>query len=154
MPEYEVYLCHHGVKGMKWGVRRTAAQLGHLAKAGAKRVKSAVDSRRAKKAAEKEAEERARAEKQARRKPVRKMTDDELRARMARMQLEKEYRSLLRDTEGISKGRAFMTEIAEKAGKDILTQTTAYIAGNAVNKYLFGGQDAIDPKNLQNRRKK
>ena len=25
--EYELY--HHGVKGQKWGVRRTAAQLGH-----------------------------------------------------------------------------------------------------------------------------
>ena len=27
MSEYELY--HHGVKGQKWGVRRTAAQLGH-----------------------------------------------------------------------------------------------------------------------------
>lgn len=27
MDNYELY--HHGVKGMKWGIRRTAAQLGH-----------------------------------------------------------------------------------------------------------------------------
>lgn len=33
MGEYELY--HHGVKGQKWGIRRTAAQLGHrVAKAG------------------------------------------------------------------------------------------------------------------------
>lgn len=152
MPEYELY--HYGVKGMKWGVRRTAAQLGHLAKAGAGRIKGAVDARRAKKKAAKEEERRAKAEKAARRKPVRKMTDDELRSRMARMQLEKEYRSLLRDTAGISKGKSFMMDIAEKAGKDVLTQTAAYVAGSAINKYLFKGTDAIDPKNIQNRRKK
>ena len=27
MTEYELY--HHGIKGQKWGIRRTAAQLGH-----------------------------------------------------------------------------------------------------------------------------
>ena len=35
MSEYELY--HHGIKGQKWGVRRTAAQLGHrVANAAAK----------------------------------------------------------------------------------------------------------------------
>ena len=29
MSEYELY--HHGIKGQKWGIRRTAAQLGHYA---------------------------------------------------------------------------------------------------------------------------
>lgn len=28
---YPNYICHHGIKGMKWGVRRTPAQLGHKA---------------------------------------------------------------------------------------------------------------------------
>ena len=28
---YPNYICHHGIKGMKWGIRRTPAQLGHKA---------------------------------------------------------------------------------------------------------------------------
>ena len=27
-----LYLCHHGIKGQKWGVRRTPEQLGHVKK--------------------------------------------------------------------------------------------------------------------------
>lgn len=36
MIEYELY--HHGVKGQKWGVHRTAAQLGHRVAGAAKAV--------------------------------------------------------------------------------------------------------------------
>lgn len=36
MSEYELY--HHGVKGQKWGVRRTAAQLGHRVAAAASKT--------------------------------------------------------------------------------------------------------------------
>lgn len=28
---YPDYICHYGIKGMKWGIRRTPAQLGHKA---------------------------------------------------------------------------------------------------------------------------
>lgn len=37
-------LTHHGVKGMKWGVRRTPAQLGHKTTAKRKKSKSSPDS--------------------------------------------------------------------------------------------------------------
>lgn len=36
------YLMHHGIKGMKWGVRRTPAQLGHKSSAGS-RVKTKLN---------------------------------------------------------------------------------------------------------------
>lgn len=38
---------HYGIKGMKWGVRRTSAQLGHDVKTGIKKVAgpSVPDSR-------------------------------------------------------------------------------------------------------------
>lgn len=40
MNDYELY--HHGVKGQKWGVRRTAAQLGHRVAGAAKAAGKAV----------------------------------------------------------------------------------------------------------------
>ena len=45
-------------------------------------------------------------------------------------------------------------DVLEKAGKDTATQTAAYIGATVVNKLLFDGKDEIDPKNIQNRRKK
>ena len=40
MNEYELY--HHGIKGQKWGIRRTAAQLGHRVAKAAKTAGKAV----------------------------------------------------------------------------------------------------------------
>ena len=40
MSDYELY--HHGIKGQKWGIRRTAAQLGHRVAGAAKTAGKAV----------------------------------------------------------------------------------------------------------------
>lgn len=48
---YQDELYHYGVKGMKWGVIRTAEQLGHIVKS----AKSLYDSNKAKKRAKEEA---------------------------------------------------------------------------------------------------
>lgn len=40
MSDYELY--HHGIKGQKWGVRRTAAQLGHRVAGAAKSAGKAI----------------------------------------------------------------------------------------------------------------
>lgn len=48
--ESDDYLMHYGVKGMKWGVRRTAQQLGHAV---SKRIKKSSETRAAAKATKK-----------------------------------------------------------------------------------------------------
>lgn len=66
---YSNVIVHHGIKGQKWGIRRTPEQLGHVVKSGAKRIKNAVttvsEKRKAKKQAKAEAEEEATKKKQA-----------------------------------------------------------------------------------------
>ena len=131
--EYEL-LYHHGIKGMKWGVRRTAAQLGHVVSKGGKRVKSAVQASNAKRKARKEEEARERAEEAKRNKPLRKLTDAELKERIDRLSREKQAFDLQRsmaslDQKQISAGKKFANAAVNKviapalvdAGKRVLT---------------------------------
>lgn len=142
-------LYHYGVKGMKWGVRRTPAQLGHLKKAAsaagkavgsaAKKVASAAgsaySSHRQKKAAKK-AEEEA---KKNRRKPLSELSDDELRARISRLELEKRYRDL--QPQQASKGESFVVRALKGAGesslKNLAEQTMDTVGGETIN-MIFG----------------
>ena len=40
---YDDYIFHYGIKGMKWGIRRTPEQLGHAVSKAKKKVKGAVE---------------------------------------------------------------------------------------------------------------
>ena len=66
---------HHGIKGMKWGVRHTPEQLGH--KTGSKSAKKDDSHEDYKNAHDN--------------KSVRKMSDAELRTRLNRLNMEKQY---------------------------------------------------------------
>ena len=80
-------LMHYGVKGMKWGVRRTAAQLGHYLSSKGKKVMDRLRARR-------DNRKRVKEETKATKKDVKDMTNDELRAAIARKQLENQYEQL------------------------------------------------------------
>lgn len=104
-------LKHHGIKGMKWGVRRTEEELararGHL-----NNTKSLSRSTtKLRRTAEME--------------DPSKMTDEELRQKVNRMNLEKQYRDL--STSQVKKGEAITMAALDVAG-DILALTGSAVA--------------------------
>lgn len=126
-------LVHYGVKGMKWGVRRTLQQLGHLAK-GITRRTAAVRKKAPSKAAKPKAKT---------------YTDDELRAMINRLELEKKYRELStpESQKRAKKGREFVSDILESSAKNIGKQLVTYGMGEAVNQLL--GANVVNPKKGQ-----
>lgn len=86
------------------------------------------------------------------RKNVKKMTETELKDRIARLELEKKVKDLEKGT--VSRGRNFVMDVLESAGKNIATQVTAHVMGIAANKVaekLLGEEfkDFVNPKKGQ-----
>lgn len=103
-------LTHHGIKGMHWGVRRTPEQLerdrGHINAASsivneAKKINNSVSNIRS----------------NTKKKDVSKMTDQELRDKVNRLNLEQQYSQLSGNR--ISKGQQYVRNTLEVAGSTL-----------------------------------
>ena len=130
--EYTVELYHHGTKGMKWGVRRYQNKDGSLTAAGRVRYGMSKVGEKVSGAIKKKREER-RVEK-LRKKPISKLTDAELKERIARLTEEKKAFDLKKqmrdmDTEQAVTGKRFVNAAVNKviapamvdAGKQVMT---------------------------------
>lgn len=109
MEKNEEMLEHHGIKGQKWGVRRFQNKDGTRTALGKKR-ESSPDAK----------------EKEARKADVknrRTMSDADLKKRIERMRLEKEYKTLV--DEDTAPGKRYVSEILSAAGKKTLTIAAA-----------------------------
>ena len=85
------YLCHYGVKGMKWGIRKSK----YYSKSRAKRRKSySSDYKKTERL---------------RKKNYKQLSDDELKDLNKRLQLEKQYRDL--NPKGIYKGQQYVKSV-------------------------------------------
>lgn len=103
-------LMHYGVLGMKWGVRRARHTSG--------KKSFPFKKKKAKQSSEKE--------KTSKKKPLNKMTDEELQSAINRLELEKRYRDL--SPKQVSKGKKFVNDFVDKAVVPAVTEASKNLA--------------------------
>lgn len=136
----DTHLSHYGVKGMKWGIRKRSSST--------KRTSKSIFTKN---------KENDKASSKKTEKKVSELSNEELTAKIERLNLEKRYAELAKAVSPpkSTRGKDFVLRVLERSGENIATQASAYIMGRAVNKLferVFKDPSIVDPKNIQKKK--
>lgn len=94
---------------------------------------------------EKTLKSKAKEQKVKKKKSIKEMTDEELQAKIDRMNLEKKYKDLMKerqpDKQNSSKGKEFVSKVLSRTAEDMAPQVTKHYAAKIINN-LIGDTDA------------
>ena len=122
-------LYHHGLLGMKWGVRRFQNKDGSLTSDGKRHLEQNSKAKQGN-------NKKKKGHTTNKGKSINELSDDELRKRINRLELEKRYEALSKKEQKAKMfdGKRFVTQVLENSGKVVATQLSTYVMGNMVNK--------------------
>ena len=167
-------LAHYGVLGMKWGVRRTEAQLARLGKRvdklkakkkqqdklnrAKKKLDKLMEEEKSLKSALKNKPKKVKEEKDSKhekptkvKKKLSELTDEELNAAINRKNLEKRYMELVspsapeKEKKKIFDGRSFISKLAQQSAEDLGVQVTKHYGAKLINSLI--GEQAVYANN-------
>ena len=132
---------HFGIKGMKWGIRRYQNKDGSLTAAGKKRYSESGGEK--KDASTKTSTSTTEKPSTIRPKTVSEMNDSELRERINRLNLEKQYRQLVNDgasnnTPQVSAGKKFIKDLGNRAINNVLLPVAEDYGRQVIRSMVFG----------------
>lgn len=153
--EYEIHntgeLYHHGIKGMRWGIRRYQNKDGSLTPAGQKRRAKLEGELKKLHGVDENGSGRpaAASVKPAGKKRISEMTDDEINRAIARARLEDTYRALRPEPQQPEKN-AFAKKMLNEAIKPAVIEAGKNLVSSAMDglvKKITG--DKVDPESLE-----